>query len=271
MEILELTKDNANQYGYGCMMKGNLFLRKPQPYRESLLPELTGHLDKGLRYFFAVDQDKPVAHLMVAPLPLLGVPIIARPDVPAIFCTYVTKGYAKKGLGRSLVEKAKQSFPESPGLLILTTKTRMYMPFQSFQRLGFKSLSSHDLWNIGYLPVKQDSIQIDFFDPELEWDYVKPFTLIRGGVCPFLLHVWDVQKKAAESFKEYAPVVEVSLQEARVKDPGAVPGFYVFGKMAPAKPMFGWQFKLYIQKAIRKEEKKTFGAATPSGYKKRKT
>jgi predicted GNAT family acetyltransferase len=200
----------------------------------------------------------------------LGLPMHVQPESPVIFCTYVSPGYGRKGIGRQLIEAAKKAFHDQPGLLVMSTKTRMYMPIARFEKLGFRMVHSHDLWRIGYLPIGRDDIQIDFYNPELEWDYVNPFTLVQGGFCPFMLHIWKGQRKAAQSFRKYAPVEVMTLEEARKKDPNVVQGFYVFGKLAPAKPMFGWQFKKYIRKAIRTEETKTFGAASKTSYEKRK-
>ncbi|MBN2105236.1 hypothetical protein JW835_14460 [bacterium] len=271
MKIIQLTQSNSDKYGYGCMMRGNIYVRHPQPYRKSMLSGLKDHVGRDVFNFVAVEEEKPAGHLLMGTVHALGIPILVQPDAPVILCTYVKRGYGKKGIGRSLIDAVRSAFPDIPGLLILCTKSRMYMPFQQFERFGFKMIHSHDFWKIGYLPVKRENVHVKFYEPELEWDYVKPFTLIRGGYCPFMLHVWQIQKKAAESFKQYAPVKEMNLEEARAKASNVTPGFYVFGKMAPAKPMFGWQFKRYIRKAIRKEEKKTFGAAMPTEYKKRKS
>jgi len=271
MKIIQITQDNADQYAYDCMRRGNIFVRHPQPYRESMLPALKDHAGRDVFNFVAVEEDKPIGHLLLGTTTVLGIPLLIQPEVPVILCTYVKRGYEKKGVGTSLIEAAKSSFQDVPGLLILTTKSRMYMPFQRFERFGFKEIYIHDFWKIGYLPIQQETVHVEFYEPELEWDYVKPFTLIPGGYCPFMLHIWQIQKRAAESFKHYAPVKEMRLEEARTKAPNVTPGFYVFGKTAPAKPMFGWQFKRYIQKAIRKEEKKTFGAATPTAYPQKKS
>lgn len=270
MEIIQLTKENAAKYSYGCMMKGNIYVRHPQPYREAVIPDFQSHIGKDVFGFVAVENDLPVGHLLMGYMNALGMQIRIQPDVPVILCTYVNRRYSKKGLGRSLIEAAKAQFSTAPGLLILSTKTNMYMPFKKFRRYGFKMIHVHDMWQIGYLAIQKDEVQVEFFDPVLEWDYVKPFTLIQGGFCPFILHIYQNQKKVAETFKQFAPVETMTLEEARKKDPNVLPGFYVFGSLAPAKPMFRWQFKRYIRKAIRKEEKKTFGAAAPTNYGKRK-
>ncbi len=114
-------------------------------------------------------------------------------------------------------------------------------------------------------------MQLDFYEPVLEWDYVKPFTLVHGCVCPFVSYLCEKQKKAAESFKKYLPVEELSLSEAKKRDSNVVPGFYLFGNLVPAEPKPGWLIKRMIRKAIRTEEKKTFGAASPTDYEKRKS
>ena len=270
MNIIQLNQDNASQYGFGCMLKGNFFVRHPQPFRESLLPSLSNHLNKDIYGFVAEDQNRAVGHILLGNVETLGLPVRIEPDMPVILCTYINKGYHRQGIGRSLIEAVKNRFSKSPGLLVMSTKTKMYMPFQKFEKLGFLAVCDYNLWRVGYLPITQDRIQVEFFDPVLEWDYVKPFTLIRGGFCPFVYHLWDGQLKAASSFKQYMPVEEMSLQEARKRDSQALPGFYIFGKMFPARPMFRWQIKRAIRKAIRDEEKKTFGAAAPTGYEKRK-
>lgn len=270
MEIIQLTKENAAKYSYGCMMKGNIYVRHPQPYRETVIPDLKAHAGKDVFGFVAVENDVPVGHLMMGYINVLGMQIRIQPDTPVILCTYVSRQYGKKGLGRSLIEAARAAFPKAPGLLILSTRTNMYMPFKKFERYGFKMIHTHDMWKIGYLPIQKEAVQIEFYEPVLEWDYVKPFTLIQGGFCPFLLHIYQNQKKVAETFKQYAPVEEMTLEAARKKDPNVLPGFYVFGHLAPAKPVLRWQFKRYLRKAIKREEKKTFGAASPTGYEKRK-
>jgi GNAT superfamily N-acetyltransferase len=270
MNIIQLDQENANQYGFGCMLKGNFYLRHPQPFRESLLPSLKRHLNKDVYGFVAEEQNRPVGHILLGNVKTLGLPTRIEPDMPVILCTYISRGFHRKGIGRSLIEAAKNAFSESPGLLVMTTRTRMYMPFQKFEKLGFQRVCDYDLWRVGFLPIKQPRIQVEFFDPELEWDYVKPFTLIRGGFCPFLFHLWEGQLKAVSAFKQYIPVEEITLDEARKRDPHVIPGFYVFGKMFPARPMFRWQIKRAIRRAIRDEEKKTFGAAAPTVYEKRK-
>ncbi|MBN1781569.1 GNAT family N-acetyltransferase [bacterium] len=270
MELIQLTRDNAGKYGFGCMMKGNLFVPNPKPYRDALIPDLGEHAGKDISGFVAVESDKPVGHVLLGTARALGLPMRVQPDAPVILCTAVQRAFKRKGVGRALIQKAAEAFKDAPGLVLMSTNNRMYMPLDRFRKYGFRQVGAHDAWRIGYLPIRQEQIVVDFFEPQLEWDYIRPFTLIQGGFCPFMLHVWNTQKKAAASFKRYAPVEEMTLEEARKKDANAVPGFYVFGSMAPAKPMFGWQMKRYIRRAIRREEKKTFGNAAPTAYEKRK-
>ena len=270
MNIIKLNQENASQYGFGCMLKGNFYLRHPQPFRKLVLPKLKNHLNQDVFGFIAEDQNRPVGHIILGKVNTLGLPVRIEPDMPVILCTYISRGYHRKGIGRSLIEAAKNAFSGEAGLLVMSTRTKMYMPFQRFEKMGFQRVADYDLWRVGYLPIKQERIRVEFFDPVLEWDYIRPFTLIRGGFCPFLFHLWENQLKAVSVFRQYTPVEEIILEEARKRDPQVVPGFYVFGKIFPARPMFRWQIRRLIRKAIRDEEKKTFGAAAPTGYEKRK-
>jgi GNAT superfamily N-acetyltransferase len=270
MNIIQLNQENADQFGFGCMLKGNLYIRRPQPFRETMLPALKSHLNRDIFGFVAEDQNRPAGHILLGKVEALGLPVRIEPDIPVILCTYLSKGYHRLGIGRSLIEAAKNAFSEEPGLLVMSTRTKIYMPFQKFEKMGFQRVADYDLWRAGYLPIKQEHIQIQFFDPVLEWDYIKPFTLVRGGFCPFLLYQWEAQLKAVSVFKQYLPVEEMTLQEARKRDPQVLPGFYVFGNCFPAKPMFRWQIRRLIRKAIHDEEKKTFGAAARTDYEKRK-
>ena len=79
-----------------------------------------------------------------------------------------------------------------------------------------------------------------------------------------------MQKKTVEKHKKLLPVEELSWQDARQRDPHVLPGFYLFGKFVPLFSMNERKLNQYIQKSIKAESYKTFGAASATEYTKRK-
>ena len=136
--------------------------------------------------------------------------------------------------------------------------------------MGFRLIAEDPFRKVCYYPIQKDIVEAEIVEPELEWDYVKPFTVVTGDYCPHIISQREQQKKVASGFTDQLPIDDVSLEQAKEKDPNVIPGFYVFGKYVPSELLSEKQFKKYLKKAIRDEGKKTFGATAPQKYEKRK-
>ena len=271
MEIQKLTRENSEILAYPCMNKRNLFIWNPKKYRDRALPILQNRISKDIQGVVAVENNRSIGHIFYGSVQNSGFPIRCQDkNAIVILCSFIEKKYAGKRIGRTMLEAVCKNVGSAPGILVMATSTKYYMHDKSFIKLGFHSLYHHNLWHILYFPIKKKTINTETYDPELEWDYVRPFTFITYGLCPFSIQLWEKQKKVAFTFKDLLPIEELSYQEALKKDENVVPGFYLFGKLVPPGPLTGWKLKRYIKKAVRTESYKTFGTTSPSAYSKRK-
>ena len=178
--------------------------------------------------------------------------------------------YSGKGIGKKMVEAAVKDVQGTPGLLVLATGLKEYMPIESFLELGFHRIHDGPFWKIGYHPMEKESVQVETYVPELEWDYVKPFTFVTDDFCPFLVYLREEQKSIALKFQELLPIEEIPFEDAVEKDENVTPGFYIYGKQVPPGILTGRELKRYIKDAVRDESLKTFGTTAPAKYEKRK-
>ena len=271
MEIVHLTPENIQEYAYPCMMKKSRWVIHPERYRTISLSFLQRALGTSVHGICAVRDGKSVGHLFYGPLKGAGFPVRCRDErIPAIFCTHVDTSFGRQGAGRAMVEAAVGASQDAPGLLILSTGVKLYMPIEPFIKLGFHLIHEDRFWKIGYYPIQKASVHVETYTPELEWDYIKPFTFITGDFCPFLVHLREEQKKCASRFHEQLPVEEIPFEEAVRRDENAVTGFYLYGKEVPTSLMAGWRLRRHIKKVVRDESRKTFGTTAPTEFTKRK-
>jgi predicted GNAT family acetyltransferase len=271
MEIVHLTPENIEEYAYPCMMKKTRWVKHPERYRAVSLAFLQKTLGTSVHGICAIRNGQSVGHLFYGLLKGAGFPVRCREEnIPAIFCTHVRPSFGRQGAGKAMVEAAVGACQDAPGLLVLASGMKSYMPIEPFLRLGFHLIHEDGFWKIGYYPIQKASVHVETYTPELEWDYIKPFTFITGDFCPFLVHLREEQKKCASRFHEQLPIEEIPFKEAIRRDENAVPGFYLYGKEVPTTLMAGWRLKRYIKKGVRDESRKTFGTTAPTEFTKRK-
>jgi len=209
MEIVRLTTENIAEYAYPCMMKKTRWVKHPERYRAVSLSFLQKTLGQSVLGICAIKEGKSVGHLFYGPLKGAGFPVRCREEnIPAVFCTHVRPSFARQGAGRAMVEAAVEACQDAPGLLVLASGMKSYMPIEPFLQLGFQMIHEDGFWKIGYYPIQKASVHVETYTPELEWDYIKSFTFITGDFCPFLVHLREEQKKCASRFHEQLPIEE---------------------------------------------------------------
>ena len=271
MEIVKLTSDNIENFSYPCMLKKTRWVPNPQHYRSMSISHLRKNIDGRIKGVVAIAHGKPIGYLFYGPLKGAGFPVQCSEErINAIFCTTVDASWTRKGTGKAMVESAVEDSKTTPGLLVLATGMKMFMPIKPFLKLGFRQIHDGEFWKIGYYPIQKESVQVETYTPQLEWDYVKPFTFITDDFCPLLIHLREEQMKIASKFQEQLPIEEIPFEEAVRKDENVTPGFYLYGKQIPPGFLTGWSIKRFIKKTIRDESRKTFGTTSPTEYTKRR-
>ena len=241
-------------------------------YRDRILPSLQKHFRRPVQGIAAIHNEQCVGYMLFGPIQEAALPIhCVLPDIPVIFCYYAEKKYQGNKLDNLLLDEVIKSSGKAPGILTMSTDSKDYMPAKSFLKMGFQAVNKMDDLQVLYKPARQKLIEAELFTPELEWDYIRPFTFISHPVCLYLLHLQNMQKSVCEKFKNLLPVEELSWQEARQKDPHAIPGFYCFGRFVPHFSLSERKLSRTIKKCIQAESYKTFGAASSTAYKKRKS
>ena len=270
MKCIQITSKNVDML-INPAMKKTRFLPNSEIYRDQILPSLQKHLRGNIQGIGAVSDERCVGYMLFGPLREVALPIsCVLQDIPVIFCYYTEKKYRSKELDRLLMDEVLKHLKNAPGILTLSSDSKEYMPAKSFIKMGFRSVVQNNNLQILFLPLKQESIEAELFNPELEWDYIRPFTFINHPVCLYLLHLQNMQKKVCERYKNLLPVEELSWQDAHQKDPHIIPGFYCFGRFVPLYSMNERKLKRHIKQCIRAETYKTFGAASSTAYTKRK-
>jgi predicted GNAT family acetyltransferase len=271
MEIAKLTPENIDEFAYPCMMKKSRWIKNPEHYRSISLSHLKKNIDRRINGIVAVESGRAVGHLFYGPLKGAGFPVRCdEEDINAVFCTFMDGKYSGEGIGKKMVEAVVDDLRGTPGLLVLATGLKEYMPIQPFLKLGFRQILDGPFWKIGYHPIEKETVDVETYIPELEWDYVKPFTFITGDFCPFLVHIREEQKTIANKFQDLLPVEEIPFEDAVKQDENVTPGFYIYGKEVPPGILAGSKLKQYIKKTVRDESMKTFGTTTPPKYERRK-
>ena len=271
MEIIHLTPENADALAYPCVIHGTRQMRRSRPYRNVSITFLQKTINTRIKGIAAVEDGRAVGHLFYGTLKGSGLPVrCSESDIPAVFCTFVNRKYSRMGVGKAMIEAAIRGCKDESGLLVLATRQKTYMPMTLFSRLGFQKIHEDGFWNIGYYPITRASVDVETYVPELEWDYVKPFTFVIRNLCPFLIRLREDQKRTASHFHDLLPIDEVPFEEAVRRDENVTPGFYLFGKEVPISLMAGWKLKRYIKKSIQDESLKTFGMTAPTRFEKRK-
>ena len=227
MEMVRLNAQNLREYAYPCMLSKTPWIRHPAKYRNASLNVLEKTIDRHVNGVVSLENGKPVGHLFWGPLRGAGFPVrCSEPEIPTIFCTFVEKTFAKKGIGRAMIQAAVEDSQNAAGLMVLATDMDAYMPVYAFLKLGFRQILDDGFWKIGLYPIQKDAIHVETYIPELEWDYVKPFTFVVGDFCPYLIFQRAMQKRVASTFHDQLPLVEIPFEEAYQKDESITPGFY---------------------------------------------
>lgn len=271
MDIIELQPDAHFKLGYPCLNREDRWAKDSRRFQDASIKYLAEHLGKDLHGVAAIIDGETVGHAFVSPLHLAGFPVRADvPDLPTLRCSSMLPEHGNKGVGRAMIESVIAGLADSPGLLVVGTDSSLFMPIQAFIKMGFQPIAEDDFWKIAYYPIQNDSVSVQLYSPELEWDYVQPFTFVVDEFCPFLNRMAQTQREAIKKFREFLPADELSFEEAYQRDENVVPGFYLFGKLMPPGVFAPRQIKKTIKEAIRAEGKKTFGTVVPSKYLKRK-
>ena len=271
MEIVKLTPENIEALAYSCMMERSRWIRNPEHYRSISISYLKKTINHRILGVVAVQDGKPVGHLFYGPLKGIGLPVRCDEEkINAIHCTCVDKQWTRKGIGKAMIDAVVEDSKDTPGILVMATKLKMFMPIDSFLRLGFNQIHDDDFWKIGYYPIQKESVHVETYTPELEWDYVKSFTFITDDFCPFFVHLRQKQKAIAMKFPEQLPIDEIPFENAIQRDENVIPGFYLFGREIPPGILSSGKLKRFIKRTIRDESRKTFGTTSPPEYRKRK-
>lgn len=266
MKLVQLSSNNIEQYGYPCMLRRSIWMRNPIEYRSRSICFLK-ESSKNLSGIAAVEDNHAIGFIFYGPLNLSSIPVRCDVEgIPTIYCTWIKRSKTKKGIGRAMIQKLKEDMKKEPGIISLTTNKTFIMPFKPFQKMGFKLIHDSGFWKIGFYPIQRNHVEVGFYTPELEWDHVKPFTFITRDDCPFVSYRRDKLKKYLLKFEDHLPIDEIPYKEAKKKDENIIPGFYLFGQFVPFEKIMSFEFKQLLNKAIRDENKKTFGATSVSAY-----
>lgn len=272
MNIVKLTGENIHYLEYPGVMKPAAAVRKPVFPDSTDIDFLTRHIEKDIQGFIAIDADKPAGHILVAHLDRAAVPLrSSRPDIPVILSLVTVKKYRRQGIAEDLIRRVIEDNQEAPGILTLPADSRTMKEHRSFRRMGFKKIAEHGLLKAEYRPGTKKMIDAAFYTPGLERDYVRPFTFVTDPFRPGMRQVMERQKRILNAFPDMLPPDEIPYEEARARNPEITPGLYLFGKMPETGGFVtGLRLKRIIKKTIREEARKTFGAASPTRYTKRK-
>ena len=266
MKLVHLTSKNIQKYGYPCMLRRSIWMKKPHEYRSRSISFFDGCLGK-VKGIAAVEGDNVIGYTLYGSLNRAAIPLQCdNAEIPAIYCTWVKKGRTKKGIGRSMIQALEEELKKEAGVLVLATSKTYIMPFKPFKKMGFQLIYDSDFWKIGFYPIQKNSVDVSFYKPELEWDHVKPFTFINRDDCPFVSFRRDKLKQTLLKFEDLLPIDEIPYEEAIKKDENLIPGFYLFGEFVPFEKIMSWQFKRFLKKIIRDQNRKTFGVTSVSTY-----
>jgi len=254
MRVFALTDPREAAGAYPCATES------PRPFWADGL-ELSRNwfaenLGKHVEGFHLEEDGQVIGHIYWAPSERALVPYKTEPGAAWLYCEWVQRPHQGKGHMRQLfsafVEHLKQQGYK--GVLVGATDYEGYMHPSHFEKRGFRVIREGDGGKLMYLPLAQDTVEVEPLTPNIPVEGKAPVeVLIIGSLfCPVGAATVLYLRKAAAEFGDQVALKEVPAGPEALSRYGVADGIFINGKPVFFAPATEEQVRAAILEALEK-------------------
>ena len=249
--VRRIVDEEDAQKGY-CCIAGRI-----NPWNSALCvctDWIAANLGKHIEgYHLATGDGVIIGHLYYARSQHALVPYRIEPGATVIYCEWVKQKYQGRGLGKHLFTTflGEEKKNKSKGIVVITGDAVGNVSPQTYLDRGFAITHREETQQLLYLPVSQESIEIQAFEPQLNVGRKTPVEIhvIRGFMCPQEIATQLILEDVVKEFGDQAILKEVMLSPESLLKYGTASGIFINGK----QKLGGGEMEEAVRQAIAEE------------------
>jgi predicted GNAT family acetyltransferase len=252
MIVKRLASKEDAQNAYPCATESpSPFWVDGLPLSRQWLAENLGHHVEG---FHLEDDDQVIGHIYWVPSENALVPYRIEDHVAYIYCEYVQSEHQGRGGMRLLFNTLTEDLRRQgyKGVLVGATEYKDYMHHSHYSKRGFQVIHESDGGKLMYLPLTQETIQVEPLSPSIP-EHHGPgveVLIIGSKFCPVGSSAVLSLRKVVQELEANARLTEIPASQETLEIYGVGDGIFVNGHMAFFGPATEEQIKAKLKEAL---------------------
>lgn len=212
------------------------------------------NLGKHVEGFHVEEDGAVVGHIHWAPSERAVVPYRTEPGVAWIYCEWIQRPYQGKGYMRALFSAFVEHLRKGgyKGVLVGATDYEGYMHHSHFSKRGFQVIREGDGGKLMYLPLGQESVEVEPLVPRVPVEGRAPVEVLIVGsrFCPVGAATVLYLGKVGAELGDQVSITEVPAGPEALARYGVADGIYLNGKPVFFGPVTEDQVRAAIETAL---------------------
>jgi len=252
MRVFALTDPQEAARAYPCATE------TPRPFWADGL-ELsrvwfTENLGKHVEGFHLEEDGKVIGHIYWAPSERALVSYRTEPGAAWLYCEWVQRPHQGRGYMRELFSAFVEHLREKgyKGVLVGATDYEGYMHHSHFQKRGFRVIHEGDGGKLMYLPLLQESVEVEPLSPNVPMEGKAPVEVLVVGslFCPVGAAAVLYLRKVATEFSDQVALKEIPAGPEALARYGVANGIFINGQQKFFGPITEEQVRTVIEKEL---------------------
>jgi len=212
------------------------------------------NLGRHVEGFHVEEGGKVIGQIYWAPSERALVPYRTEPGVAWIYCEWIQRSYRGKGYMRALFSAFVDHLRKEgyKGVLVGATDYEGYMHHSHFAKRGFKVIREGGGGKLMYLPLAQETVEVEPLAPRIPVEGKAPVELFVVGsrFCPVGAATVLYLREVAAEFGDRVSMVEVPAGPEALTRYGVADGIFINGRPAFFGPVTEEQVRAVIEEAL---------------------
>ncbi len=261
MKVYRVTTAAQVAHSYPCTIAGVHFWSDGLPLSRAWFIRNLGRHIEGLH---AVDDEGTVVgHLYWSPSAQALVPYRLEEGAAWIYCEWVREEHRGRGYSRllfdSLVDYLRAE--ECKGILVEGTGIDGFMHSSHFQKRGFNFLREGTVGQIMYLPLQQETVQVEPLPEQIPTTHTAPVEVLVVGsyFCPLAASTVLALRRIAQEMSGQVVLKEFPSGPEALERYGVADGIFVNGRPCFFEPTTEQGIREEIREEVERRGDKTAG------------